>query len=187
MTFKRTVVLLGACAVASAVPVALSWADNFMVRGGLASVACLPSLTRTADADDGVLVLGRLALSALPVIGSTADAGRFSISLGACGGGSHAVFSAWFYNSTAGAVSHGRLNRLSGSGAGWQYQVLPMGAGNTQLDVGISPTLAVSAIGLDAQTGNAASLDYRVRYYRSGVALIAGDSISAATYVLYHH
>jgi len=183
MMFKRTAILL----VAGAGPLASAWANNFFVYGGLTSTACLPSLARTSGVDDGMLVLGRLVPDALPAIGSTADAGRFSISLGACGFSSETVVSTWFYNSAAGAVSHGRLNPLSGNSAGWQYQVLPVGAGNTQLDVHISPTVAVSAMALGGQAANATSLAYRVRYYRSGVTLIPGSSISYATYVLYHH
>jgi len=187
MTFKRTVVLLGVCMSVGTVSFAPVWAANFFVHGGLASAACLPSLMRTASADDGVLVLGRLVLDALPAIGSTVDAGRFSIFLGTCGFSAETVVSTWFYNSTAGAVSHGRLNPLSGSSAGWQYQFLSAGMGNTQLNVGITPTVAVSAVNLGAQAFTTPSLDYRVRYYRSSVTLIPGSSSAYVTYVLYHH
>jgi len=150
-------------------------------------MACLPSLTRAANAGVGTLALGQLVLGALPTIGSTADVGRFSIALGACGLSPHTVISAWFYNVAAGAVSHGRLNRASGSGAGWQYQFLPGDAGNTQLDVGISSTVAASPMHLDANAAMDTSLAYRVRYYRSRTTLVAGDIISHATYVPYHH
>jgi len=187
MMFKRTAALLFACTAASAVPLAPARANNFFVHGSLASMACLPSLVRTADADDGMLVLDRLAPDALPTVGSVVHAGRFSIALGDCGVSSEAVVSTWFYSSAAGAVSHGRLNPLSGNSTGWQYQFLSAGAGNIQLDVGISPTVAVSAMALGAQAANTTSLAYRVRYYRSGVTLIAGSSISYMAYVLYHH
>jgi len=188
MKRKRIVALLSTCAAICAVPLAPVRAGNFSVQGGLAATACLPGLTRTADAGDGMLVLGRLALHALPVIGSTADAGRFSIFLDACRFSADNVISAWFYSSAAGAVSHGRLNPLPGNHAGWQYQFLLAGAGNAQLDVGTSPTMAVSPIHLGTpQAADTASLDYRVRYYRSGVTLIAGSGIGQVTYVLYHH
>jgi len=186
MTFKRTVTLLGVCTAACAVSVTSGWASNFFVQGGLAGTACLPSLTHTAETADGTVTLGRLAPNALSVIGSTVDAGRFSIALDACGFSADTVISTWFYSSTAGAVSHGRLNPLSGNHAGWQYQFLPPGAGNTQLDVSTSPAIAVSPVHLGAQAV-ATNLDYRVRYYRSGVTWIADHGISQVTYVLYHH
>jgi len=184
MKRKRTATLLIVCTVLGAAPLASTRAGNFIIQGGLTSMACLPNL---AHADDGMLALGPLALGALPAIGSTADAGRFSIALGACGLSPHTVLSAWFYNAAAGAVSHGRLNRASGSGAGWQYQFLPGDAGNTQLDVGVSPMVAASPMHLDAAAATDASFAYRVRYYRSGTTLIAGGIISHATYVMYHH
>jgi len=187
MKRKRIAALLIVCTVVGIAPLASTWAGNFTIQGGLTSMACLPSLAHAADAGDGTLALGQLALGALPAIGSTADAGRFSIALGACGLSPHTVVSAWFYNVAAGAISHGRLNRASGGGAGWQYQFLPGDAGNAQLDVGISPTVAVSPIHLNVDAPTDASLAYRVRYYRSSTTLIAGDIISHATYVLYHH
>jgi len=147
--------------------------------------ACTPNLDLSGGVD-ATINLPAVAGSSLKDIGMTAGEKTFVIDLTACGVGlpSNAKARAYFYNATANAVTDGRLNKLSGTGAGWQYQLLSKSG--PAMTVGTSATVVpdTSDVGVSISAGTG-TLQYRVRYYRND-SITNGSLVSNATYVLYY-
>jgi len=146
------------------------------------------SCTATVQTGGGTVTLPPATVSQLGSQGATANETPFVMAVTGCGAQPGISVKTYFYNTTAGAVSNGRLNTIPDRG--WQFQLLPA-TGATQLEVGTSPTppaySANSDLGYSIASGTA-NINYRVRYFRSSTSSITPGAASAtANYVLQYN
>jgi len=163
---------------------AMAVGGDITFKGQVVANTCVPNLDNTGAAS-GDVILNAVTVDDLPTVGATAAMKSFKISLTGCATASvpH-IIKAYFWQPNATA---GRLNKTSGTGDGWQYQILPANA-LTQLTVSNSSTVPSSGnlqdSGVDVSATGAGDLTYRVRYYRIG-DLTEGTMDATATYVLF--
>jgi len=141
---------------------------NYSVNGGTRS--------------NGIVVLPAVVDRSLVLTGATAGEARFTVALTGCGGESGAMVHTRFY-SPAHAGEDGRLIKISGSGAGWDYELLPA-RGNKPHMLARS---SVAQAGKDAGAGirgSDATLTYRVRHHRRPEAFHSGSIRTGAVYVM---
>jgi len=147
-------------------------------QGEVALISC----NATVTTGGGTVSLPLATSDQLTGVGSTTGDTTFVVGVTGCGANPGVTAKVYFYNTTANAVTGGRLN--TNPALGWQFQILPA-TGTAQLDVGTSATpSAPSAIdpGGSIASGSA-NITYRVRYYQSA-ALAAGSASATANFVL---
>jgi len=174
--------LAAACATFGASVQAQQVPAVIKFEGKVAKITCTAKI-----AGGDTVTLPLIQESDIAGVGDFGGEKDFTVEVKSCGKNPGIFAKAYFYNTTANAVDDGRLTLAPGSsGEGWQYQLLPAGQ-TTQLDVGTQATVAPNndnTTGGDLASGGA-NLQYKVRYYRSAVALTAGTGKAQATYVLY--
>jgi len=153
-------------------------AQQVTFQGTVAVVSCSASVSTGG----GTVALPLVMSDQLPNVGSTASETPFVVAVTGCGANPGVTAKTYFYNTTAGTVTDGRLN--TNPARGWQFQILPA-TGTTQLPVGTSATPPTpSTIDPGASIGSgSANITYRVRYYRNA-ALTAGSASATANFVL---
>jgi len=177
MSFKPLVCLM-CCAAAHAG----SGSGAVTFTGGVAAPTCTSSVNGSAS-PDGAVVLPPISGS-LSSRGARSGETRFAITLTGCGAPVGLRANAHFY-SPVHAGGDGRLVKASGSGAGWDYELLPA-IGNKPLVLARSnapQTQGGRNAGEDVN-GTDATLRYRVRYHRRAEPLRSGSIHTAAIYVV---
>jgi len=162
--------------------------NTITIIGSVVGASCETTLNG-ANSASGTLSLPPVHINSLPAPHTTSGDSTFTISLNKCGQANAApvVAKAYFYSPDAANVTDGRLNKVSGSGAGWQYQILD-GTGTRQVSVRSGANVVPSSHDPGVRIGEdgAGQLTYRVRYYRDGAAVEQGSISSHATYVIYY-
>jgi len=186
-TLRKTLAVLPLAAACAAFGSAAQAQNAINIGGEVKNISC------TANIPGGNTVNLPIAQpSDLPNANSAAHSTQFTIALTACAAGANGtVARAMFYNTTAGAVSSGRLNpTFTGGGAGWQYAFRTVGAGSGNVDVPVrtSATIVVQTNDPGATIANgAANLRYAVRYRRNATGpLMPGKGTASVSYVLYY-
>jgi len=153
-------------------------------EGRVINSTCIPSVENGGAS--GTVALPLITSNLLPGLNSVAGQRSFSIALTGCDDSATNTVRAYFWQTNA---LNGRLSKNSGSGVGWQYELL---AGSTPITVGTSATVVEAnntgdpGAVINAGSGGTGVLTYNVRYYRStAAALTLGDLNATATYVLY--
>jgi len=183
-TLRKTLAVLPLAAACAAFGSAAQ-AQTLNIGGQVKNISCTASIP-----GGNVLNLPIAQPSDLPNPGTLAHLTVFTIALTACDASDNGLLArAMFYNTTAGAVSNGRLNpTFTGGGAGWQYVFRVGTAGGNSAIVRTSPTIVVQANDPGATIANgAANLRYRVMYRRNDTGpLTAGKGTASVNYVLYY-
>jgi len=173
--------LAAACAAFGSVALAQSIV-NF--KGEVGDTGCTPKLK--GGGNDVTLI--KIDAGDFPGINQPANAGdeTFTIEF-QCGTSTSGITGkVYFYNASPNAVSNGRLNKQSGTGSGWQYQLTPAST-FTQLDIGTSAAWVNAAHDpggvISAGQGEAS---YRARYYQNAATIVPGIMHATVSYVLYY-
>jgi len=185
---KRKLLILSALGAACLFTTAVRAENTITIIGSVVGSSCQATLNGSGSAS-GTLALSPVHISTLPAPNTTSGDSTFAISLNKCGQANVApvIAKAYFYSPNATNVTDGRLNKVSGSGSGWQYQILD-GTGTRQISVktgaNVVPNSSDAGVRIgDDGTGN---LTYRVRYYRDGDTVEQGSISSHVTYVVYY-
>jgi len=160
-------------------------AQQVTINGTVENITCTPSVN--GGGINGTVTLLAATNQDLPSVGSTAKEQAFTIGLTGCGTGSSLRAKSYFYSTTTGAVSNGKLNLTTGStGSGWQYELLSGTSGSNVLSIGTvaAVTPHVGDSGESINSGSA-TLTYRARYYRSGT-IGEGSGTATVTYAMYY-
>jgi len=155
-------------------------------EGRVIDNTCVPSVE--GGGTSGTVALPLITSNLLPGLGSVAGMKQFTIGLTGCSDVANYTMKAYFWQNGSQA---GRLIKNSGSGNGWQYEILNA-AGTDLVLAGTNATVVEANNANDpgalisAGGGGTGTLTYNVRYYRSITApLTLGDLNATATYVLY--
>jgi len=154
-------------------------AQQVTFQGTVNVVTCTGNVTTGG----GTVSLSPVTSDQLPASGSFAGETPFIMAVTGCGANPGVTAKTYFYNTTSGAVTNGRLN--TNPSRGWQFQILPA-TGTTQLEVGTSATPPAPSANIDpggSIASGSVNITYRVRYYRSA-ALTAGSASATANFVL---
>jgi len=181
---NKTVIAATLMACAAALSPAQAQQQPLIVTfaGEMSDISCTPSI------EGNPVQLPPISVADVPLVGDTAGERRFNINV-YCNTtiqpGMDKKVKAYFY---ANHVTGGRLNLTSGTGSGWQYQLLPGEGDEVQLDVQTSPTPGDNAVDPGSKLmvdSTGTHIPYYVRYYRSSTAYNAGTGITTANVVLY--
>jgi len=187
-TLRKTLAVLPLAAACAAFGSAAQAQNAINIGGEVKNISC------TASVVGGNTVNLPIAQpSDLPSPNSVAHHTPFTIALTGCGTGANGtVARAMFYNTTAGAVSNGRLNPTFNptTAGGWQYAFRTVGnaGGNVDVPVRTSDTIVVQTgdSGVPIVNG-AANLRYAVRYRRNATGpLTPGKGTASVNYVVYY-
>jgi len=158
--------------------------------GTVVADVCTVSVNGTGSEDGTVAFEPVLSNNALNRADTVAGETAFTLELSDCGLTS-GTMRAHFYNSAAGAVTNGLLNKTdtSGTGSGWSIQLRssddkPLYFYTTSV---VAQNMADPGGVLDA-TGST-SITYKARYYRASAKtpIVPGTLRGHATYVLYYN
>jgi len=160
-------------------------AEVITFKGEVLANTCIPDVN--GDGKNATIKLDVITEQQLPNIGDTAGDKPFSIHLTKCSGSATKLAKTYFWQ--AGAVN-GRVVKepgSTGSGTGWEYQILPA-TGENSITVGqgsgIIPSYSDNDPGVPANA-DPGELKYRVRYYRAAAALNPGELEGKVNYVIF--
>jgi len=161
-------------------------AEHITFTGQVVKTTCIPSVNGSGV--DATVELHAVSGRLLAETGMTAGETPFIIDLTGCSITSPNTIKAYFWQSNA---KDGRLSGTEsnpGTGTGWQYEITA-GAENQPVKVGNNATVVESNNandpGVDVGVSGKGTLNYRVRYYRSGDTLVHGPMTAVANYVLF--
>jgi len=175
MNFKPLLCLM-CCAAAHAGPGSVTFI------GSVAAPTCISSVNGSST--DGTVVLPLVSDRGISSRGARSGETRFTITLTGCGGQTGVKANAHFY-SPVHAGGDGRLAKASGSGAGWDYELLPADGGKPLVLARSSATHTQGENDADTYiNGTDATLSYRVRYHRRAEPYRPGSIHTAAIYVV---
>jgi len=186
LVLRKALAVLPLAAACAAFGSAAQAQQVITIGGEVKDISC------TATIPGGnALTLPHAEPAELPNAGSIAHQTVFTIALTACAAGSdNTVARAMFYNTTAGAVTNGRLNPTftPANAGGWQYMFRAGTTGTVAVPVRTGTGIVVQANDPGATiTNNAANLRYRVMYYRTNSATLEpGKGAASVNYVLYY-
>jgi len=155
---------------------------NFTIKGKVSDTSCTPVV------NDGIpVILDEIDVGEIPERGDTAGLTIFGVMPNCSLNNGRAAkgTKVYFY---ADHVTDGRLNLTSGSGFGWQYQLLPAGDEEEyqQLDVHTSPVPSDNPVDMGYTNWESPLIYYAVRYYRSSRSSFRpGDGITTVNAVLF--
>jgi len=152
-------------------------AQSVPIQGQVTTISC------TAIVNGGnPVILPDVSDANFPNVGDTAGTRTFVVNVNSCNINSGATVKAYFY----GSPNDGRLEISSGSGSGWQYQLLPA-TGNAQLNVSSNTIPSNNANDPGASiSGGSASINYRVRYYRKTQTITPGSGSTTVNMALFY-
>jgi len=151
-------------------------AQQVTFQGRLAVVSC----NATVNSGDNTVSLPLITSDQLPAVGSTVYGRSFFVNVTGCGANPGVLARAYFYSTTTGAVTNGRLNTTPNRG--WQFQIETLAGGVVDVGTSTTPPSSSNDFGMSIASGNA-NLLYTVSYYRSA-ALTAGNASATANFVL---
>jgi len=184
---KHKLLILSALGAAGLLTTAARAENTITIIGSVVGSSCETTLNSTGSAS-GTVALQPVHINTLPAPNSTSGDRTFTISLNNCGqNNAPVVAKTYFYSPNATNVTDGRLNKVSGSGSGWQYQILD-GTGTKQISVGSAASAVPNSSDAGVRIGDdgAGKLTYRVRYYRDGDTVEQGNISSHVAYVVYY-
>jgi len=184
-TLRKTLTALP-LAVACAALGSAAQAQTLNISGAVKDMSCTATIS-----GGNTLNLPVAEPSDLPSAGSIAHRTVFTIALTACGADANgSTARAMFYNTTASAVSNGRLNPTftPTTAGGWQYMILASNTGNTTVPVRTSSAIVTQTNDPGVViASNAANLRYRIAYRRNDSGnLSPGTGTASVNYVLYY-
>jgi len=184
-SLRRTLAVLPLAAACAAFGASAQAQSIINFEGKVNDSGCSPELAGGGNA----VKLTDIDIGDFQGINQPAPAGdtNFTINFTGCTpSGGISTAKVYFYSTDPNAVTSGRLNKQSGTGSGWQYQLTPATT-FTQLNVGDSASWSNAAHdpGGNITPGNG-SATYRVRYFQNAASISPGTTEATVSYVLYY-